>query len=192
VESEVLVDSQTMWLVIAAVVVLVIAAGAWMYAQRQRRVRLRTHFGPEYERTVRETGSPAKAEALLAERAKRVRDLKIRRLSREQAENFDREWRRIQGMFVDDPDGAVAAADRLVGEVMSARGYPIEDFDTRAADLSVEHPRVVENYRIARSLAVRRGRGEAGTEELRQAVVNYRALFDDLLKTDEGAFRRAS
>jgi len=186
------VDSQTMWLVIAAVVVLVIAAGAWMYAQRQRRVRLRTHFGPEYERTVRETGSPAKAEALLAERAKRVRDLKIRRLSREQAENFDREWRRIQGMFVDDPDGAVAAADRLVGEVMSARGYPIEDFDTRAADLSVEHPRVVENYRIARSLAVRRGRGEAGTEELRQAVVNYRALFDDLLKTDEGAFRRAS
>ena len=191
-ESEVLVDSQTMWLVIAAVVVLVIAAGAWMYAQRQRRVRLRTHFGPEYERTVRETGSPAKAEALLAERAKRVRDLKIRRLSREQAENFDREWRRIQGMFVDDPDGAVAAADRLVGEVMSARGYPIEDFDTRAADLSVEHPRVVENYRIARSLAVRRGRGEAGTEELRQAVVNYRALFDDLLKTDEGAFRRAS
>jgi hypothetical protein len=181
-----------MWLVIAAVVVLVIAAGAWMYAQRQRRVRLRTHFGPEYERTVRETGSPAKAEALLAERAKRVRDLKIRRLSREQAENFDREWRRIQGMFVDDPDGAVAAADRLVGEVMSARGYPIEDFDTRAADLSVEHPRVVENYRIARSLAVRRGRGEAGTEELRQAVVNYRALFDDLLKTDEGAFRRAS
>ena len=185
-------DSQTMWLVIAAVVVLMIAAGAWMYAQRQRRVRLRTHFGPEYERTVRETGSPAKAEALLAERAKRVRDLKIRRLSREQAENFDREWRRIQGMFVDDPDGAVAAADRLVGEVMSARGYPIEDFDTRAADLSVEHPRVVENYRIARALAVRRNRGEAGTEELRQAVVNYRALFDDLLKTDEGAFRRAS
>jgi len=95
-------------------------------------------------------------------------------------------------MFVDDPDGAVAAADRLVTEVMSARGYPIEDFDTRAADLSVEHPRVVENYRIARALAVRRHRGEAGTEELRQAVVNYRALFDDLLKTDEGAFRRAS
>jgi hypothetical protein len=141
---------------------------------------------------VRETGSPAKADAVLADRAKRVRELKIHRLSREQAESFDREWKRIQGMFVDDPDGAVAAADRLVTEVMSARGYPIEDFDTRAADLSVEHPRVVENYRIARALAVRRHRGEAGTEELRQAVVNYRALFDDLLKTDEGAFRRAS
>lgn len=181
-----------MWLVIAAVVVLAIVAVAWLYAQRQRRERLRTHFGPEYERAVREAGSPAKAEAVLTDRAKRVRELNIRRLSRQQAENFDREWKRIQGMFVDDPDGAVAAADRLVGEVMSARGYPIEDFDTRAADLSVEHPRVVENYRIARALALRRNRGEAGTEELRQAVVNYRALFEDLLQTDDGAFRRAS
>ena len=185
-------DSQTMWLVIAAVVVLAIVAVAWLYAQRQRRERLRTHFGPEYERAVREAGSPAKAEAVLTDRAKRVRELNIRRLSRQQAENFDREWKRIQGMFVDDPDGAVAAADRLVGEVMAARGYPIEDFDTRAADLSVEHPRVVENYRIARALALRRNRGEAGTEELRQAVVNYRALFEDLLQTDDGAFRRAS
>jgi hypothetical protein len=181
-----------MWLVIAAVVAVAIVAVAWAYAQRQRRVRLRTHFGPEYERAVRETGSPGKAEALLAERAKRVRDLKIRRLSHEQAETFAREWKRIQTMFVDDPDGAVAAADRLVTEVMTARGYPIEDFDTRAADLSVEHPRVVENYRVARAFALRRSRGEAGTEELRQAVVNYRALFDDLLQTDEGAFRRAS
>src|SRR6185503_7330275 len=180
-----------MWLVIAAVIVA-LGAVAWLYAQRQRRERLRTHFGPEYERAVREAGSPAKAEAVLTDRAKRVRELNIRRLSRQQAENFDREWKRIQGMFVDDPDGAVAAADRLVGEVMSARGYPIEDFDTRAADLSVEHPRVVENYCIARALALRRNRGEAGTEELRQAVVNYRALFDDLLKTDEGAIRRAS
>jgi len=181
-----------MWLVIAAVVVIAIAAVAWMYAQRQRRARLQTHFGAEYDRTVREAGSPQKAEALLTERARRVRELKIHRLSREQAETFAREWKRIQAMFVDDPDGAVAAADRLVSEVMAARGYPIEDFDTRAADLSVEHPRVVENYRTARALAVRRGRGEAGTEELRQAVVNYRALFDDLLKTDEGTVRRAS
>jgi hypothetical protein len=181
-----------MWVVIAAVVVLALAAVAWVYAQRQRRVRLRSHFGPEYDRAVREAGSAQKADALLAERAKRVRELKIRRLSRDQAESFGREWNRIQGMFVDDPDGAVAAADRLVTNVMSARGYPIEDFDTRAADLTVEHPRVVENYRTARALAMRRNRGEAGTEELRQAVVNYRALFDDLLKTDEGAIRRAS
>src|SRR5678809_570265 len=110
--------------------------------------------------------------------AKSVNEFKIHPLSQQQADTFAREWHRIQGMFVDDPDGAVAAADRLVTEVMEARGYPIEDFDTRAADLSVEHPRVVENYRVARALAVRRGRGEAGTEELRQAVVNYRALFD--------------
>ena len=181
-----------MWLVIAAVVVVAIVAVAWVYSQRQRRVRLRSHFGPEYDRAVREAGSPEKADALLAERSNRVRDLKIRPLSHEQAETFAREWKRIQSMFVDDPDGAVASADRLVTEVMSARGYPIEDFDTRAADLSVEHPRVVANYRIARALTLRRSRGEAGTEELRQAVVNYRALFDDLLKTDEGAFRRAS
>jgi hypothetical protein len=180
-----------MWLVIA-VVVLAIGAAAWVYWQRRRRARLRTHFGPEYDRTVREVGSPEKAESVLADRARRVRELKIHRLSREQAETFAAEWKRIQTMFVDDPDGAVAAADRLVTEVMTARGYPIEDFDTRAADLSVEHPRVVENYRIARALATRRSRGEAGTEELRQAVVNYRALFDDLLKTDEGAIRRAS
>jgi hypothetical protein len=98
----------------------------------------------------------------------------------------------VQALFVDDPNGAVAAADRLVTEVMSARGYPIEDFDTRAADLSVQHPRVVDNYRTARALATRRARGEAATEELRQAVVNYRALFEDLLATDKGTIRRAS
>jgi hypothetical protein len=182
-----------MWLVIAAVVVaLAIAAVAWMFAQRQRREKLRTHFGPEYDRALREAGSPQKAEAILADRARRVKELKIHPLSREQAETFAREWHRVQAMFVDDPNGAVAAADRLVTEVMSARGYPIEDFETRAADLSVQHPRVVENYRIARALAIKRERGEAATEELRQAVVNYRALFDDLLATDKGAFRRAS
>jgi len=182
-----------MWLVIAAVVVaLAIGAVAWMYAQRQRRERLRTHFGPEYDRALREAGSPQKAEAILADRARRVKELKIHPLSREQAETFAREWHRVQAMFVDDPNGAVGAADRLVTEVMTARGYPIEDFETLAADLSVQHPRVVENYRIARALAIKRERGEAATEELRQAVVNYRSLFDDLLATDKGAFRRAS
>jgi hypothetical protein len=95
-------------------------------------------------------------------------------------------------MFVDDPDGAVASADRLVTEVMAARGYPIEDFDTRAADLSVDHPRVVENYRVARALALRRERGEAGTEELRQAIVNYRALFEDLFDERDRQMRRVS
>lgn len=184
-------DSQTMmWIVIAVVVVLAVGAIAWTYMQRQRRVRLRERFGPEYDRTVHEVGTPQKAEAILDARARRVEKLKIRPLSREQGESFSREWRRVQGLFVDDPDGAVAAADRLVTQVMAARGYPIEDFETRAADLSVDHPRVVENYRIARALALRRERREAGTEELRQAVVNYRALFTDLLDVHD--IRRAS
>ena len=184
-------DSQkAVWVVLAVVVVLAVIALAWTYMQRQRRVRLRERFGPEYDRTLREAGTPEKAEAILDARARRVEKLKIRPLSREQSESFSREWRRVQGLFVDDPDGAVAAADRLVTEVMSARGYPTEDFETRAADLSVDHPRVVENYRIARALALRRERRDAGTEELRQAVVNYRALFNDLLDLHD--IRRAS
>ena len=182
-----------MWLVIAAVVAVVaIAAVAWWYSQRQRRARLRTHFGPEYDRAVRDAGSAEKAESMLAERTRRVKELKIHPLSHEQADTFAREWHRVQAMFVDDPNGAVEAADRLVTEVMTARGYPIEDFDARAADLSVEHPRVVENYRVARALSTRRERGEAATEELRQAIVNYRKLFEDLLATEKGTFRRAS
>jgi hypothetical protein len=174
----------------AVVAVLAAVAIAWTYMQRQRRARLRERFGPEYDRAVQEAGTPAKAEAVLDARARRVEKLKIRPLSREQSDSFSNEWRRVQGLFVDDPDAAVEAADRLVAQVMAARGYPIDDFDTRAADLSVDHPRVVENYRIARALAGRRKRKEAGTEELRQAVVNYRALFNDLLEVHE--VRRAS
>ena len=183
-------SQQMMWLVIAVVVVVAVAAIAWAYTARQRRLGLRQRFGPEYDRVLRDAGTPAKADAVLEERARRVEKFRIRSLSREQSSSFAEEWRRVQAMFVDDPDGAVAAADRLVSEVMAARGYPIEDFDTRAADLSVDHPHVVENYRIARSLAQRRERREAGTEELRQAVVNYRALFNELLDLHD--IRRAS
>lgn len=177
---------------VVAIAAVLLAVVAWTYMQRQRRARLRERFGPEYERAVRETGAPEKADALLEDRVRRVQQFKLRELSREQGQAFAAEWRRIQAMFVDDPDGAVAAADRLVTEVMAARGYPIEDFETRAADLSVDHPRVVENYRTARALADRRSRGEAGTEELRQAVVNYRALFDDLLDERDRQLRRVS
>lgn len=178
---------------IAVLAVLAVLAAAWVYVQQQRRVRLRERFGPEYDRAVKETGAPEKAAAVLEDRVRRVERLKIHALSREQADAFGREWKRVQALFVDDPDGAVQAADRLVTEVMAARGYPIEDFDTRAADLSVDHPRVVDNYRTARDLALRRSRGEAGTEELRQAVVNYRALFEDLLDVrHDQHVRRAS
>lgn len=187
-------ESETLMLIgIVAVVAVVLLAVGWMYSQRQRRARLRDRFGPEYERAVKDTGTPDKATAVLEDRVRRVERLKIRALSREQTEAFAREWKRVQALFVDDPDGAVDAADRLVTDVMAGRGYPLEDFDTRAADLSVDHPKVVDNYRIARHLASRRKRGEAGTEELRQAVVNYRALFDDLLDGNHHrGLRRAS
>lgn len=180
-------ESETLLLIgIVALVVVVAAAVAWSYAQRQRRARLRERFGPEYDRAVRELGGPEKAAPVLEKRVRRVDGLKIRPLTPEQADAFGREWKGVQAMFVDEPGAAVGAADRLVAEVMTARGYPLDDFDACADDLSVDHPRVVDNYRSARALAVRGTRGEVSTEELRQAVVNYRALFDDLLETGNG------
>jgi hypothetical protein len=178
-------------IVVAVVVLLVVAAAAWMYYAKQSRARLRERFGPEYDRTVAAVG-PDKAEAMLSERANRVDHFKIRPLTREQADAFSRDWLRVQGLFVDDPDAAVTEADRLLTQVMTARGYPLEDFERRAEDISVDHPHVVENYRIAQSLVVKRQRGMADTEELRQAIVNYRSLFDDLLEVKGRDYRRAS
>lgn len=186
-------DSQTLMIIgVVVVAALLVGVAAWAYSARQRRVRLRERFGPEYDRTVSAVGAPDKAEAILNERIERVERFKIRTLSREQADSFAREWRRVQARFVDDPDGAVGEADRLVSQVMTARGYPLEDFDRRADDISVDHPHVVENYRAARALVDRRSRGQADTEELRQAVVNYRALFDDLLEVRDVHNRKAS
>lgn len=185
-------DSETLMLVGVGVIALLLGLAAWVYASRRRRVNLRERFGPEYERTVEAVGA-ARAEAMLRERTQRVSRFNLRKLTHDQADAFAREWRRTQARFVDDPDGAVGDADRLVTQVMIARGYPLEDFDRRADDLSVDHPVVVQNYRVARTLALRRQRGEAGTEEMRQAVVNYRALFDELLEVDaRGVDRRAS
>src|SRR5262245_31303172 len=181
-----------MLVAVVAVVALLIIAAAWYYSAQQRRARIREKFGPEYDRTVQAVGEPTKADKILADRAARVERFKLRPLARDQADAFGREWRRIQGKFVDDPDGAVTEADALVTQVMTARGYPMEDFERRAEDVSVDHPHVVENYRVARMLVQRRARDEATTEELRQAVVNYRALFDDLLKVDGRHTRRAS
>jgi len=188
------VDSQTIMLaaVVVAIVALLIVVAAWYYAARARHARIRERFGPEYDRTVQAVGEPNKAEAILADRAARVERFKLRALTPHQADAFAREWRRIQSRFVDDPDDAVAEADQLVTQVMTARGYPMEEFDQRADDISVDHPHVVQNYRTARALAVRRSHGQAGTEELRQAVVNYRALFDDLLEVERSRQRRAS
>ena len=185
-------DSQTLMMIGVGVVVLLLVLAVWSFTSRRQRVNLRERFGPEYERTVEAVGEQ-RADTLLRARAERVSHFNLHKLTQEQADAFAREWRRIQSRFVDDPDGAVGEADQLVTQVISARGYPLEDFDRRAADLSVDHPVVVQNYRTARALALRRQQGEAGTEEMRQAVVNYRALVDELLEIDtHDAHRRAS
>jgi hypothetical protein len=151
---------------------------------RMRSQRLRQRFGPEYDRTIREEGNLRKAEAALEARARRVAKLHIRPLSAADADRFDSAWRGIQVRFVDDPRGAVTEADRLVGELMAARGYPVGEFEQRVADISVDHPDVVVNYRAAREIAVLHSEGKANTEDLRQAMVHYRALFRDLLETE--------
>lgn len=168
-------------IVLGVVVVIAVLALAWVYMARQRRERLRAKFGPEYERTVDDVGSEQKAEALLHERAKRVSNYRIRELKHEERTRFSDSWRRVQAKFVDDPAAAVTEADMLVTEVMTARGYPMADFDRRAEDLTVDHGHVVDHYRKAREIAVRHSRGAASTEDLRQALVHYRALFADLL-----------
>ena len=187
-------ESQALLVLVIAAIVILGGVALWAYFARQRTARLQQRFGPEYERAIQTARTPAEAEAMLLSRAgaDRVDRFKLHPLSREQAEAFSAQWRRLQALFVDDPDRAVTEADTLVARVMTARGYPPEEFDRRAEDVSVDHPNVVANYRTARTLLERRQRNEAGTEELRRAVVNYRALFDDLLDTRAGGERRAS
>jgi hypothetical protein len=178
------------WIVLAAVVILVVAVAAWMVARKQRRDQLRARFGPEYEHTVRRYGDVTKAESDLAARQERLRGLDIKPLSFAEAEQFAHEWRRTQGRFVDEPRQSIADADGLVRKVMHLRGYPVGEFDQRVEDISVDHPHVVEHYRAAHRIAVASASGEAGTEELRQAMVHYRVLFEDLLEVRDEAPRR--
>lgn len=166
----------------AILLLLVIGAIVWMVMQRQRSRRLQGRFGTEYNRAVKEFGGRAKAERELAKREERVSGLRIVPLSEAEAARFAKAWNALQGRFVDDPKMAVAEADRLVRELMLKRGYPMGDFERRAADISVDHPAVVSNYRAAQAIAVREARGAADTEELRKAVVHYRTLFDELLE----------
>ncbi|HJR63169.1 MAG TPA: hypothetical protein VJ803_05660 [Gemmatimonadaceae bacterium] len=184
-------DQQTMLIFIVALVVLG-GVAVWLTMQRRRSDRLRAQYGPEYERVVRESGDRRRAEAELEHRAERVEQLHIRPLEEDERARFAELWRADQARFVDDPKGAVTEADRLVADLMIARGYPVADFQQRAADISVDHPRVVENYRAARDIAVRHQRGEASTEDLRQAMVYYRGLFSELLeqRAPEGAEAR--
>ena len=176
-------------LLIVLAVVAVLAVGAWLFFRRRRSDQLRTRFGPEYEHEVEEKGSRRKAEAELRGREKRVEKLDIRPLEPAARQGFIERWKEVQAKFVDDPPRAVAYADDLLAEVMRTRGYPVSDFDQRAGDISVDHPKVVDHYRSGHEIALKHERGDAGTEDLRQAMIHYRALFDELVE-EEGAERR--
>src|SRR6202158_6012458 len=174
------------WIIVAAVVIALLALAAWFFSHKKRQSeRLQQRFGPEYGRAVGELGGRTKAESELKAREKRVEHLTITPWAPAEAAGFSQAWSALQGRFVDNPKGVVVQADELVRELMLKRGYPMGDFERRAADISVDHPAVVENYRAAQAIAVRDERGEADTEELRKAVVHYRVLFDEMLEVRE-------
>ena len=173
-------DNTTLVL-IATVAVILVAGIAWLAWQGYQTKRLKDRFGPEYEAVVRRLGSKAKAEKELRQREKRVDKFEIVPLSSADIARFSSGWTRLQASFVDDPKGVLIEADRLVRELLAKRGYPVADFDLRAADISVDHPVVVDNYRAAQRIVSLDQRGEASTEDLRKAVVHFRALFDELL-----------
>ncbi|HEX5284559.1 MAG TPA: hypothetical protein VFW30_10595 [Bryocella sp.] len=190
-------DPKVLIAIIVVLAIIVIAAIV-ISRRRHRSTHLKQHFGPEYERALQQHGDASKAEAALAEREERVHKLTIRELPASERAAYADEWAAVQRRFVDDPSMAVNEADRLVNRVMTARGYPMGDFDQRAEDISVNYPTVVQNYRSAREIAVRHTGGRASTEDLRQAMVYYRSLFDELLGTtaaassDPTVLRRAS
>ena len=174
-------EPKVIWIIGAiAIAAIVLLAYAW---RQQRSAHLRKRFGREYDRAVDQKHDVRAAEAALEARARRVEKLHIKPLTPSDAAAFGDAWRKLQAQFVDDPKAAVTNADRLIGEVMAARGYPLDDFEQRADDLSVDHPAVVTNYRAAREIVQRHARGQASTEDLRQAMVFHRALFDELLAT---------
>ena len=179
-------NTQT-WIIlgVAAVIVLIALAAYLLYQKKQSR-GLQERFGPEYGRAVKELGSRTQAETELKARQKRVEHFNIVSLAPAEAARFGQAWKTLQINFVDNPKAVVVLADELVRDLLLKRGYPMGDFERRAADISVDHPAVVANYRAAQVIAARNQRGEADTEELRKAVVHYRALFDELLETTEG------
>jgi hypothetical protein len=170
------------WVLIAAVAVILIVVGGLGMIARRRSTRLRDRFGPEYDRTIEQSSSKREAEAELAERERRRERLDIRPLSRDALERYTASWQRIPNDFVDSPATAVAEADALVIEVMRERGYPMDDFEQRVADISVDHPEVVERYREGHRIAQQAATGSASTEDMRRAMQHYRELFNELLE----------
>ena len=169
-------------LIVAFVVVIVAVASVVVMLRKRRTRRLQTKFGgAEYDRAVEKDGGRRRAEAALEGRAQRVEKFHVRPLGVGDRARFVESWRGVQSRFVDGPAGAVSEADQLLGDVVSTRGYPVSDFEQRAADISVDHPLVLANYRTAHEIALRQTRGQASTEELRQAMVHYRTLFEELI-----------
>lgn len=177
----------TTYIIIAVVLVLVVLGAVLlpMLARRKRSDRLHEHFGSEYDHTVEVLGDEKKAQTELEERQKYVKALDIRPLSVNEHKRYVADWAAVQSKFVDEPGQAIVDADRLIMEVMKLRAYPISDFEQRAADVSVSYPALVSNYRAARVIALKNQENKADTEELRQAMIYYRSLFDELLVTDK-------
>jgi hypothetical protein len=171
--------------IVALMIIALLAVAMWLHFRRHESQTLERRFGPEYGRTVDELGSRPKAEAELKARQKRVEQLDIVPLSPADAAHFSESWKSLQARFVDNPKGVLAEADRLVRDLMQKRGYPMGDFERRAADISVHHPTVVDHYRAAHDIALRDERGEVDTEGMRQAVIHYRALFAELLEVQQ-------
>jgi hypothetical protein len=179
-------------LVAAAVVIFALAIVIANKTSRRNTERLKQRFGPEYERTLSEAGDEKAAEKELTERERKRDDLDIRPLTPAALDGYVNRWRAVQTAFVDHPSSAVGEADLLVTEVMRERGYPVDDFDRQAADISVDHPTVVENYRAAHDINLLQQKGDVGTEQQRQAFVHYRALFAKLLETEKDNSQEAS
>jgi hypothetical protein len=185
-------DTTTLIIILSVILIAAVGVAAVIFLRKRKTKKLRTRFGPEYARVVQESGGRRQGEAGLQEREKRVEGFAIRALTPTDRERYVASWRKVQAQFVDDPKSSVTEADRLLGDVMSTRGYSISDFEQRSADISVNHPLVVENYRSAHEIAVRHARGQASTEDLRQAMIHYRTLFDELVGEPEMARVKAA
>jgi hypothetical protein len=182
-----LTSTQTAVIAFCVVIAIAVIFGIYRAIRKSRTTKFKNRFGTEYDRAVLEHGSTQKAESRLSDRATRVDALKLRELGASERERFLGEWQNVQSRFVDHPKAAVTEADDLINSLLEARGYPKSDFEQRAADVSVSYPRVMENYRIANAIAVRTGPREATTEELRTAMIQYRAIFDDLIQVQKPA-----